>query len=147
MLEPILKNQYLDLYGICSNWGQWKELEKQIDRNQKPTVKIDLTKKKQGKNYLINDDCIRNKNWWCWWWVKSIFYSTQENKLGMDNHQRIKCKVKLQKISRRDTWVVQQLSVCLWLREWSQSLGIESHTGLPAWSLLLLLLVSLPLCL
>lgn len=28
MLDPILKNQYLDPYdGICLNWGLWKEME------------------------------------------------------------------------------------------------------------------------
>ena len=43
-------------------------------------------------------------------------------------------------------WVAQQLSLCLWLREWSWSPRIESHIGLPAWSLLLPLPISLPLC-
>ena len=44
-----------------------------------------------------------------------------------------------------DTWVAQWFSVCLQLRAWSWSPGIESHIGLPAWSLLLPLPVSLPL--
>ena len=42
----------------------------------------------------------------------------------------------------RDTWVAQQLSICLWLRAWSWSPGIEFHIGLPEWSLLL----PLPVC-
>ena len=37
------------------------------------------------------------------------------------------------------TWVAQQLSVCLWLRSWPQGPGIQSHIGLLAGSLLLLL--------
>ena len=37
--------------------------------------------------------------------------------------------------------------VCLWLRAWSRSPGIKSHIGLPAWSLLLFLPMSLPLSL
>ena len=47
----------------------------------------------------------------------------------------------------RDTWLAQQLSVCLWLRAWSWSPGIKSHIRLPAWSLLLPLPMSLPLSL
>ena len=43
----------------------------------------------------------------------------------------------------RDAWVAQRLSICLWLRAWSWGPGIESHIGLPAWSLLLPLPVSL----
>ena len=52
-----------------------------------------------------------------------------------------------------DPWVAQQFSACLWPRVWSWSPGIESHIGLPAWSLLLplpvpiLLSLSLSLCL
>lgn len=61
-------------------------MKKQIDLNQKPTVKIDFTKQRVGKIYLINDDAQAIKTDWCWGWVKPIFYSTQENKLGMDNH-------------------------------------------------------------
>ena len=44
-----------------------------------------------------------------------------------------------------DAWVAQRLSICLWLRAWSPSPGIKSPIGLPAWSLLLPLPVSLPL--
>ena len=44
-----------------------------------------------------------------------------------------------------DAWVAQPFSSCLLPREWSCSPGIESHVGLPAWSLLLPLPVSLPL--
>ena len=40
--------------------------------------------------------------------------------------------------------MVQWLSVCLWLRVGSWGSGIESRMGLPAWSLLLHLPVSLP---
>ena len=36
----------------------------------------------------------------------------------------------------QDTWVAQRLSICLQPRAWSWSPGIESHVGLPAWSLL-----------
>ena len=36
-----------------------------------------------------------------------------------------------------DAWVAQWLSVCLWLRAWSRSPGIESCIGLPTGSLLL----------
>ena len=46
-----------------------------------------------------------------------------------------------------DTWKVQQLSTCLWPRAWSWSPGIQSHIGVPAWSLFLPLPVSLPLSL
>ena len=42
-----------------------------------------------------------------------------------------------------DTRMAQQLSFCLWLRTWSWSPRIKSHIGLPAWSLLLPLPVSL----
>ena len=44
-----------------------------------------------------------------------------------------------------DAWVAQRLGACLWLRARSWSPGIESHVGLPAWSLLLPLPMSLPL--
>ena len=47
----------------------------------------------------------------------------------------------------RDAWMAQRLRVCLWLRVWSRSPGIESHIGLLAWTLLLLLPMSLPLSL
>ena len=47
----------------------------------------------------------------------------------------------------RDACVAQELSVCLWLRAWSWRPGMESHVGLPAWSLRLPLPVSLPLSL
>ena len=40
--------------------------------------------------------------------------------------------------------VAQRLSICLWLRAWSQSPGIKSCSRLPAWSLLLPLPMSLP---
>ena len=43
------------------------------------------------------------------------------------------------------TWGAQGLSICLWLRAWSQGPGIESHIGLPTGGLLLPLPVSLPL--
>ena len=46
-----------------------------------------------------------------------------------------------------DPWVAQWFSACLWPRVWSWSPGIESHIRLPAWGLLLLLPVSLPLSL
>ena len=48
-----------------------------------------------------------------------------------------------------NSWVAQQFSACLQPRTWSWSPGIESHTGLPAWRLLLPLPMSLPhsLCL
>ena len=45
----------------------------------------------------------------------------------------------------RDAWVAEQLSICLWLRLWSQGPRIKFCIGLPAWSLLLPLHVSLPL--
>ena len=44
----------------------------------------------------------------------------------------------------RATWVVQWLTLCLWLRAWSRGPGIKSHIGLPAGSLLLPLPMSLP---
>ena len=47
----------------------------------------------------------------------------------------------------RDAWMAQRLNVGLWLRAWSWSPGIKSHIGLPVWSLLLPLPVSLPLSL
>ena len=43
--------------------------------------------------------------------------------------------------------MTQRLSVSLWLRTWSWRPGTESCVGLPAWSLLLPLPVSLPLSL
>ena len=43
----------------------------------------------------------------------------------------------------QDIWVAQWLSLCFWLRMWSRGPGIESHIGLLAGSLLLLLSVSL----
>ena len=43
--------------------------------------------------------------------------------------------------------MAQQFSACLWPRARSWSPGIESHVGLPAWSLLLPPPVSLPLSL
>ena len=45
------------------------------------------------------------------------------------------------------TWVVQRLSVSRQLRVWSWILRIESHSGLPAWNLLLSLPMALPLSL
>ena len=45
-----------------------------------------------------------------------------------------------------DPWVVQQFSACLWPRAQSWRPGMESHVGLPAWSLLLPLPLSLSLC-
>ena len=52
------------------------------------------------------------------------------------------------KVKKRDPWVVQQFSACLWPRARSWRPRIESHVGLPgAWSLLLPLPVSLPLSL
>ena len=46
----------------------------------------------------------------------------------------------------RGTWVAQWLSICLWLSLGVNSgSGIKSHMGLPAGSLVLPLLVSLPL--
>ena len=45
----------------------------------------------------------------------------------------------------QDTWVAQQLRVCLWLRSWSQGPRIEFSIRLPAGSLLLPLTMSLPL--
>ena len=46
-----------------------------------------------------------------------------------------------------DPWVAQRFSACLWPRAQSWRPGIESHVGLPAWSLLLPLPMSLPLSL
>ena len=46
-----------------------------------------------------------------------------------------------------DAWVAQQLSICLPAQGVMLVLGIESHVGLPARSLLLPLPVSLPLIL
>ena len=53
----------------------------------------------------------------------------------------------IKKKNCRGTWVAQWLSVCLWLRSWSWSSGIESRIGLPAGILLLPLPMSLPLSL
>ena len=39
--------------------------------------------------------------------------------------------------SHRDPWVAQRFGACLWPRARSWSPGIESHVGLPTWSLLL----------
>ena len=50
------------------------------------------------------------------------------------------------KSQQGDTWVAQQLSACLRPRARSWSPGINSHIGLPAWSLFLSLPMSLPLC-
>ena len=47
----------------------------------------------------------------------------------------------------RDAWVAQQLSICLRFSAWSWGLRIESHIGVPAWSLLLPLPVPLHLSL
>ena len=49
--------------------------------------------------------------------------------------------------TERAAQVAQQLSICLRPRAWSWRPRIESHIGLPAWSLLLPLPVSLPLSL
>ena len=46
-----------------------------------------------------------------------------------------------------DPWVAQRFRACLWPRARSWSPGIESRMGLPAWSLLFPLPVSLPLSL
>ena len=46
----------------------------------------------------------------------------------------------------RDAWVAQRFRACLQPRVWSWGPGIESHVGLPAWSLLLPLPVSLSVC-
>ena len=51
------------------------------------------------------------------------------------------------KILKRDPWVAQWFSVCLWSRARSWGLGIESRVRLPTWGLLLPLPVSLPLSL
>ena len=51
---------------------------------------------------------------------------------------------KLWKRNVWDTWVAQQLGVCLQLRVWSRGPGIESPIWLPVESLLLPLPVSLP---
>ena len=58
------------------------------------------------------------------------------------------CNIVFKRINFGDPWVAQQISGCL-LRPgaWSWSPGIESHIGLPEWSLLLPLPVSLPLSL
>ena len=48
--------------------------------------------------------------------------------------------------ARGNPWVAQRFSTCLRPREWSWSPGIEFRVRLPAWSLLLPLPVSLPLC-
>ena len=44
----------------------------------------------------------------------------------------------------RDTWVAQWLSICLWLRVWSQGPEIESHIRFSIGNLLLPLPMSLP---
>ena len=49
------------------------------------------------------------------------------------------------KVKKRGGWGAQWLRICLWLRLWSQCLGIKSHFRLPRGSLLLPLPVSLPL--
>ena len=46
-----------------------------------------------------------------------------------------------------DPWVAQWFGACLWPRAQSWSPGINSHIGLPAWSLLLPLPLSLSLSL
>ena len=45
----------------------------------------------------------------------------------------------------RDAWVTQHLSIYLQPRAWSWSSRIKSHIGLPVWSLLFPLPVTLPL--
>ena len=52
--------------------------------------------------------------------------------------------ISIRMIVTGDTWVAQQLSICLWLTG-SRSARIESHIRFPAWSLLLPLPMSLPL--
>ena len=54
-------------------------------------------------------------------------------------------RLKIQTVG--DPWVAQRFSACLLPRAWSWSPGIQSHIGLPAWSLLLPLPVSLPVSL
>ena len=49
------------------------------------------------------------------------------------------------KALNRDPWVAQRFSAYVQPRAWSWRPRIESHIGLPAWSLLLPLPVSLPL--
>ncbi|XP_072617233.1 uncharacterized protein CFAP97D2 isoform X1 [Vulpes vulpes] len=49
--------------------------------------------------------------------------------------------------SSGDPWVAQRFGACLWPRARSWRPRIESHIGLPAWSLLLPLPMSLPLSL
>ena len=45
-----------------------------------------------------------------------------------------------------DPWVAQWFGACLWPRARSWRPGIESHIRLPAWSLILPLPITLPLC-
>ena len=51
------------------------------------------------------------------------------------------CLYKLK--ANRDAWVAQWLSICLWLKTWSQGPRIESHIGIPVRSLFLPLSMSL----
>ena len=51
------------------------------------------------------------------------------------------------KKNSRGVWVTQWLSICLWLKAWSQGPGMESRIRLPTESLLLPLLMSLLLSL
>ena len=53
----------------------------------------------------------------------------------------------LKHILRRDAWMAQWLSHCLWLRSWSQRLGIKSRIRFPVGSLLLPLPMFRPLSL
>ena len=61
------------------------------------------------------------------------------------NYPNAKILSSMLKMSLRDPGVAQRFSACLWPRARSWRLGIESHVGLPAWSLLLPLPVSPPL--
>ena len=58
-----------------------------------------------------------------------------------------KVEILTKEIKKRAALVVQQFSSCLGPRVWPRGPGVESHIGLPAWSLLLPLPVSLPLSL
>ena len=60
------------------------------------------------------------------WYSKELYCSNERQQIG-------------------DPWVSQRFSACLWPRAWSWSPRIKSCVGLPAWSLLLPLPVSLPL--
>ena len=73
---------------------------------------------------------------------KSKFKYTGNSKNSRAYHTQ---GIKITSIYYWNAWVAQWLSVCLWLRAWSQGPGIESHIRLPTWSLLLPLLMSLPL--